>query len=151
MSEHMNHRSAAFLIVFFIALGASSAFAQVASPAPVQTEPDGPLESFGQMIGLRPKHVPPADFVRESRPAESAFIPVHSPRPIVQDRLLTTDELRAKERELDALKATHDHLGSRPPAKVVYKPLQAPAPSPVAPVTAQQPPPEVKLTIPQNR
>ncbi len=147
----MTIRSAASLIVIFVTLVSPLAFAQGSNPAPAKAEQEGPLESFGQLIGLRSKAVTPADFVRESRPAESNFIPVHSPRPTTQDRLYTTDELRAKERELDALKATHDQLGGRPPAKVVYKPLQAPTPSPVAPVRAPQPPAEVKLTIPQNR
>lgn len=151
MSQPMTVRLAASLMIAFFALGLSPALAQGADPGAAQTEQDGPFESFGRMIGLRPKPSAPADFVRDSRPAESNFIPVHSPRPNTHDRLLTNDELQAKERELDALKASHDKLGNRPATNVAHKPLQAPAPSKVAPAKPQQVPQEVKLAIPEAR
>ena len=147
MSQPMTFRLAASLTIVFLGLGLSPALAQGAA----QTEQDGPFESFGRMIGLRPQPSAPADFVRDSRPAESNFIPVHSPRPNTHDRILTNDELQAKERELDALKASHDKLGNRPATIVAHKPLQAPAPSKVAPAKPQQVPQEVKLTIPETR
>ena len=151
MSEPMTFRAAAFLSMVFIAPGLSSAQAQGADPAPAQTEQDGPFESIGRMIGLRPKAVAPADFVRDSRPTESNFIPVHSPRPNTHERILTNDELHAKERELDALKASHDQIANRPAPRVAYKPLQAPAPPKSAPVKPGEVPPEVKLAIPEAR
>jgi len=147
MSQPMTFRLAASLTTVVLALGLSPALAQGAA----QTEQDGPFESLGRMIGLRPQPNAPADFVRDSRPAESNFIPVHSPRPNTHDRILTNDELQAKERELDALKASHDKLGNRPATNVAHKPLQAPAPSKVAPAKPQQVPQEVNLTIPEAR
>ena len=151
MSQPMTFRLVASLTIVFLALGLSPALAQGAGPGAAQTEQDGPFESLGRMIGLRPQPSAPADFVRDSRPAESNFIPVHSPRPNTHERILTNDELQAKERELDALKASHDKLGNRPATNVAHKPLQAPAPSKVAPATTQQVPQEVKLTIPETR
>ena len=151
MSEPMTFRSAASVTFLFLALGSPAAMAQGAASTSAQAEQDGPLESFGRMLGLRPKASEPADFVRDSRPAESNFIPVHSPRPNTHDRILTNDELQAKERELDALMATHDKLGDRPATHVAHKPLQAPAPSKVAPAKPQQVPQEVKLAIPEAR
>ena len=151
MSLPMTFRLATSLTIIFLALGLSPAFAQGADPRAAQAEQDGPFESFGRMIGLRPKPSAPADFVRDSRPAETNFIPVHSPRPNTHDRILTSDELQAKERELDALKASHDKLGNRTAPHVVYKPLQAPAPSKVAPAKPPQVPQEVKLAIPETR
>ena len=151
MSEPMTFRSAASVTIVLIALGFSPAFAQGAAPAAAQAEDDGPLESLGRMMGLRPKAVAPAEFVRETRPSESNFIPVHSPRPNTHDRILTTNELQAKERELDALKTTHDQIGKRPANNVAYKPLEAPAPPRVAPVKAPQVLPDIKLSIPEAR
>ncbi len=152
MSVPMTFRATVSLTMVFIALGLSPVVAQGAAPTPAQTEQDGPFESLGRMIGLRPKANAPADFVRESRPAESNFIPVHSPRPNTHDRLLSNDELHAKERELDALKASHDKLGNRPSSDVAYKPIQAPAPPKAAQVKPEQRvPPEMKLAIPETR
>ena len=147
----MTSRSVASLTMVLIALGLSPALAQGAAPAPAQTEQDGPFESLGRMMGLRPNAAAPADFVRESRPPENNFIPVHIPRPNTHDRILTNDELQAKERELDALKAAHDKIGNRPSPNVAYKPLQAPAPSKVPAAKPQQVPTEVKLAIPETR
>ena len=151
MSEPMTFRAAASLTIVFLALGSPAAMAQGAGSAPAQAEQDGPFESVGRMIGLRPKASATADFVRESRPAETNFIPVHSPRSNTHDRLLTNGELQAKERELDALMATHDHLGNRSATKVAHKPLQAPAPSKVPPPKPLQASQDVKLAIPEAR
>ena len=149
MSEQMSFRPTVSLVMVFTALGLSCALAQGAAPAPA--EQGGPLESLGRLIGLRSKPVEPAEFVRETRPAETNFIPVHTPRPNNHQRILTNDELRAKERELDALKATHDQIGKRPPSKVAHKPLAAPAPPKGTPARTPQAPQDIKLVIPEAR
>ena len=145
----MSSRPMVSLVMLFTVLGLSCAFAQGAAPAPA--EQDGPFESLGRLVGLRPQPVKPAEFVRESRPAETNFIPVHTPRPNNHERILTNDELRAKERELDALKATHDQIGKRPPSTVAHKPLEAPAPPKGTPARTPQAPQDIKLVIPEAR
>ena len=64
---------------------------------------------------------------------------------------MTNDELRAKERELDALKASHDQIAKRPPSKVAHKPLEAPAPPKGMPARTPQAPQDIKLVIPEAR
>ncbi len=145
----MSFRPTVALVIIFTALGLSRALAQGAAPAPA--EQGGPLDSLSRLIGLRSKPVEPADFVRLTRPAETNFIPVHTPRPNNHERILTNDELRAKERELDALKASHDQIAKRPPSKVAHKPLEAPAQPKGPPTRPQQGPQEIKLVIPEAR
>ena len=145
----MSFRPTVPLVIVFTAFGLSCALAQGAAPA--SAEQDGPLESLGRLIGLRSKPVEPAEFVRETRPAETNFIPVHTPRPNNHERILTNDELRAKERELDALKASHDQIANRPPSKVAHKPLEAPVQPKGPPTRTQQAPQEIKLVIPEAR
>ena len=149
MSEQMSFRPKVSFVIVFTALGMSCALAQGAAPAP--TGQDGPLESLGRLIGLRPNPVEPAEFVRETRPAETNFIPVHTPRPNNHERIMTTAEVRAKERELDALKASHDQIGNRPTTKVAHKPLEAPAQPKAAPARTPQAPQDIKLVIPEVR
>ncbi len=140
-----------------IALGPGALLAMLAmtqAPAIAQSAPaaqDGPLDSLARQVGQRSKPVQPSEFVRESRPNELNFVPVHSKRPEPQGKLLTPDELKAKERELDALRVSHDKEGDRKPLKAAYKPLVAPAPPKKAkPAPAAEPQP-VKLDIPTLR
>jgi hypothetical protein len=149
MSEQMFFRPAVAFVIVFTALGLSCALAQGVPPAPA--EQGGPLDSLGRLIGLRSKPVEPADFVRETRPAETNFIPVHTPRPNNHERIMTKEELRAKERELDALKASHDQIANRPPSKVAHKPLEAPAQPKGPPTRTQQGPQDIKVVIPEAR
>jgi hypothetical protein len=149
MSERMDHRQAVALFCLLLFAGLSPACAQgVALP---QVEQDGPLGALARQTGYRSKPVEAADFVRESRPAEMNYIPVHSKRPDAPGKLLTADELAAQERELDALKVNHDAIAKRPRSAVAFKPLQAPSPpKPVAPRPATEPQ-GVKLEIPTLR
>lgn len=144
MSLRMNRRPVFALSLAILALGLAPAFAQGTGPAPARArvEEQGALEGLARSTGLGSKPVEPAAFVRDSRPADMNYIPVHSKRPEAPGALLTADELKAKERELDALKANHDSIAKRSPGKVAYKPLEAPgrpkgaaaaAPAPQAP------------------
>jgi len=148
MSERMDHRKAVALLFLLLVPALSPACAQGAATPPV--EQDGPLGALARQTGYRSKPVEAADFVRESRPAEMNYIPVHSRRPDAPGKLMTADELAAKERELDALKANHDGIAKRPRSAVAYKPLQAPAPPKLAPRPATEPQ-GVKLEIPTLR
>ena len=56
----------------------------------------------------------PQDWVKRSRPAENqAYIPVGRAADQPQRRVMTPDEVRAKEAELDAVRARHDRLAHR--------------------------------------
>ena len=151
----MDLRPAFALSLAFVAWGLSPALGQGAtpSPAPDRREQPGFLEGLARGTGLGSKAVEPAEFVRNSRPADFNYIPVHSKRPDAPGKLLTADELKARERELDALKASHDAIASRRPAKVVYKPLQAPGqPRNAAPAAPAVPPaPPLKVEAPTVR
>jgi hypothetical protein len=117
------------------------------APAAAQ---DGPLDSLARQIGQRSQPVESADFVRDSRPAELGYVPVHSKRTEPPGKLLTPDALKAQERELDALRAAHDKAGERAPVKAAYKPLQAPRPPKKTETKPAEPQP-VKLVIPTLR
>jgi hypothetical protein len=83
----------------------------------------------GKFLKLTPDPVEPAPFVKESRPAKLDYIPVHSKRPDPKTPPLTMEQLKAKEAELDRVRASHDQLAQRPSTKAAYKPLaQAPKP-----------------------
>ena len=83
----------------------------------------------GKYLKLTPDPVEPAPFVKESRPAKLDYIPVHSQRPEPKTAPLTLEQLKAKEAELDRVRASHDQLAERPSTKGAYKPLaQAPKP-----------------------
>ncbi len=153
MSLRMNIRPMATLSLLMLALALGPASGQgAATPsAAARDEPEGLLDSLARQSGLRAKPVESPDFVRETRPSELSFSPVHSKRPDVPGKLLTAEELKAKERELDALKSTHDGLAKRPPSKVVYKPLEAPGvlkQPPPKPIEEPAPP---RIEIPTNR
>lgn len=117
------------------------------APAAAQ---DGPLDSLATSVGQRSKPVEPAGFVRDSRPSDLNYLPVHSKRPEPKGKLLTADELKAQERELDALRATHDKAGERRPARAAYRPLQAPGGAKKAESKPVEPRP-VTLAIPTLR
>jgi len=56
----------------------------------------------------------PQDWVKRSRPADNqAYIPVGRPPDQPRRRVMTPDEVRAKEAELDAVRARHDRLAHR--------------------------------------
>lgn len=60
----------------------------------------------------------PQDWVKRSRPADNqAYVPAGRPSDRPQRRVMTPDEVRAKEAELDAVRAKHDRLAHRKPFK----------------------------------
>ena len=73
------------------------------------------------------------DFVRRSRPPEERlqFIEPHSARAEPPGRLMTFQELAARERQLEAIRARHDRIGRRQRVAVKYNSVAVP-PKPVA-------------------
>jgi hypothetical protein len=58
----------------------------------------------------------PQDWVKQSRPADNqAYIPVGRAADQPQRKVMTPDEVRAKEAELDGVRAKHDRLAHRKP------------------------------------
>jgi hypothetical protein len=56
----------------------------------------------------------PQDWVKRSRPADNeAYVPVGRPSDRSQRPVMTPDQVRAKEAELDAVRAQHDRLAHR--------------------------------------
>ncbi len=150
----MDLRPAFALSLAVLALGFVPACAQGAGPAPARAkaEEPGALEGLARSTGLGSKPVEPAGFVRDSRPADLNYIPVHSKRPEAPGKLLTSDELKARERELDALKANHDSVAKRSAGKVAYKPLEAPGrPKGAAPAAPAPQAPPLKIEGPTLR
>jgi hypothetical protein len=150
----MDLRPVFILYLLGLALGLSPACAQGAAPAPAKVEQPGAMQGLARSVGMSAKPVEPAEFVRNSRPDDLNYIPVHSKRPEAPGKLLTADELKAKEHELDSLKSSHDAIAKRPPVKVEYRPLQVPAQpkgvAPSPPAAALQAPP-VKVQGPTLR
>lgn len=103
--------------------------AGLAAPAVAQERSMSPL-SF---LNLRSSPIEAPDFVRNSRPAEMDFVPVHSQRPEPAGKALTPAQIRAQEAQLDALRRDHDQLAGRKAVAGTYKPLAAePKPKPKA-------------------
>ncbi len=145
MSRPKSFALAALLAILALAQAHATASAETAAAQ------DGPLDSLARQVGQRSKPVDSANFVRDSRPAELNYVPVHSKRPEPQGKLLTTEELKAKEHELDALHASHDKAGERRSVKATYKPLRAPAPPKKTQPRPTVEPQPVKLVIPTLR
>ena len=62
--------------------------------------------------------IEPKEWVKRSRPeGEQAYIPVGRNADISRRRIMTPDEVRAKEAELNAVQAKHDRLGHRKPMR----------------------------------
>lgn len=93
----------------------------------------GPIETI-RNFKLRHDPVEPADFVKKSRPPEEKlqFLEVGSSRPEPAGRALTYEQIRAKEAELDGVRARHHRIGRRVAPKVKIKSAaMEPKPRPV--------------------
>ena len=120
------------LLIAGLALGGASA--QTKLPRQ-KTPPQNPIDAI-RNFKLRADPVEPAEFVRKSRPPEDQlqFIPIGAPKPEPATRPMTLDELRARETDLDGVRARHDRIGAR----------AAPAGPPRSVALAPKPPPEKK-------
>ena len=87
-----------------------------------------------QEFKLRHDPVEPAPFVRATRPPEESlqYIPVHSARPEPPGRVMTYEELKARENQLEAVRARHDRIGGRQRVAVKYNSVAGPPNPPAA-------------------
>ena len=116
MGPSVNVMRAARIAILVVAptFGAA-ALAQDAAPAS-----PGVMNSLARQLKLAPAPVHSADFVEKSRPAEGSlhYIPTGSARPEPGGpAVLTADQIRAKEVELDALLARHNAIAHRAPVQ----------------------------------
>ena len=96
---------------------------QVASQPSKRNPWASPMDVISHGIKLKFDPVEPADLVRKSRPSELNYVPVGAPRPEPAGKLLTLDELRAREAELDSVRSQHDRLAHRPAPRVAFNPV----------------------------
>lgn len=88
------------------------------APASHPTTPENPIEVISKGLKLRADPVEPADFVRQSRPAEDQlnYLSTGGHRPEPDNKILTPDQVKAKQAEMEALLARHDRIAGRKPA-----------------------------------
>ena len=93
--------------------------------------PANPLEAISQGLKLRADPVESKDFVRESRPTDMQYIPAGTPRPQPPTKVMSADQVKSKQAELEAMLVRHDRVSGRKPT-----PARATtgAAKPVAPV-----------------
>lgn len=90
-----------------------------AAVAPKPVVPDDPFSTLFRGPKFTTTPADPPDWVKQSRPGEEQpFIPTGRARPEPPNRAMSPDRVRQIERELDALRARHDQIGGRKPAKV---------------------------------
>jgi|GEM_PF-4718574 hypothetical protein len=80
--------------------------------------PANPLEAISQGLKLRADPVEPKDFVTGSRPTDMQYIPTGSPRPQPPSKVMTADQVKAKQAELEAMLVRHDRATGRKPTPV---------------------------------
>lgn len=100
------------------------------------TSTETPIEVIAN-FKLRADPVEPADFVKKSRPSDDSlqYIPLGAAKPEPATRIMTFDEIKAKEAELDGVRARHDRIGARaapkgPVKSVAYAPKVLPVKKP---------------------
>lgn len=109
---------------------AASAMAQSGpNAAPAASDP---LQAIGEALKLRATTRDPADFVRNSRKpdGELQYVPLGAANAEPARRVLTPDEIRAAERDLDGVRAKHDAMAGR---KTAAAPAKSVAPGPAGP------------------
>ncbi len=113
-------RSFASLAVATAATAAICCAAPTAASAqapPAQPPSTSVFDDVAKTLKLEATPRDPADFVRASRkPGELDYVPVGGARPEPAQPLMTPDQIRAREAELESLRARQDALARRKPA-----------------------------------
>jgi hypothetical protein len=93
--------------------------AQEATPSR-RPDASNPIDVISHGLKFRADPVEPRDFVRETRPSDEKlnYIPTGSARPQPPGKIMTVDQVKAKEAELEAMLARHDKISGRRPATV---------------------------------
>ena len=107
------------------------------------TEPTGPGQSILGVLHLGTAEPDMPDFVRDTRPQQLDYLPITS-RGAEPDRaILTPDEIRRREADLEKLRSRHDRMAARAPGPAV----KSAAPEPVAKKTKVEAPCLLTCTI----
>ncbi len=139
MTRSTNRAFAIFgatVVALLLAVPAASAQASGGGASP------SPVDAIANGLKLTTTPREPEDFVRKTRgPQDSlGYVPVVGERREPAKRLMTGDEIRAREAELDAVRARHDASARRRPAA---GPFRSAAP----PVVARKETPATKCLI----
>jgi hypothetical protein len=113
-------------VLLVLALTAAAA----TSAQDAEKKETNPLIDFARKVKLLPDPVEPKDFVKQTRPAQTDYLPVGVVPPERDLKVKTAEELKAMEAGLDKARSRHDKISGRPPPKV--KPLAKPAPAQTA-------------------
>jgi hypothetical protein len=76
-----------------------------------------PVDSLSKALKLKPDEPTPKDFVRQSRPpAETLrYVPINTPRADPPKSVMSPDEVRKMEADLDRVRTRHDAISGRKP------------------------------------
>jgi hypothetical protein len=86
-----------------------------AAPAPAfGQESDNPLTDLARRAKLMPEPVEPKDFVKQSRPAQTDFLPVGVMPPDRRLKVKSPEELKAMQADLEAAGLRHEKIAGRP-------------------------------------
>jgi hypothetical protein len=77
-------------------------------------EADNPLMELARKAKLVAEPVEPKDFVKQSRPVETNFLPVGAMPPERQLKVKSPEELKAMQADLEAAALRHDKISGRP-------------------------------------
>lgn len=104
-------------LILAVALSVPATLVHAQQPPSRRPDASSPIDVISQGLKLRADPVEPKDFVRETRPSEDRlhFIPTGSPRPQPAGKIMTADQVKAKEAELEAILSRHDRLTGRRP------------------------------------
>ena len=124
------HRPFVAICLAASVIGAGGAVAQTAPKKPVTNQ--NPIEVITN-FKLRADPVEPMDFVKKSRPPEEQlqYLPITASKPEPEKRVMSFEEIKAKELELDGVRVRHDRIGGRAAPKTPLKTV-AYAPKPPA-------------------
>jgi hypothetical protein len=121
--EKQRRLSRAVLLV--LALAAPAA----AKAQDADQNPTNPLIDLARKVKLLPEPVEPKDFVKQTRPAQTDYLPIGVLPPAGELKVKTPEELKAMEAELDTARAHHDKISGRPPPKLMPQAKPMPAPT----------------------
>lgn len=99
-----------------------------AARAAPSAESTGPAQSILGALHLAAPDSDMPDFVRETRPQQLDYLPITSRGAEPDSPILTPDEIRRREADLEKLRSRHDRIAARAPAPAV----KSAAPEPVA-------------------
>jgi hypothetical protein len=107
-------RSGMVLMAMLGFSGFTPAMSQEGAKETATQNSSNPLLDIARKAKLLPEPIEPKDFVKQSRPAQTDFLPVNTMPADRKLKVKTTDELKAMQAELEAARLHHDQISGRP-------------------------------------